>query len=126
MEMIGQESNYGKVSVDLAAPGSYILSTTPNNTYSYMTGTSMAAPMVTGVAALLYSQYKDITPSEIRDILLASVRPLESLEGLVATGGMLDAYAALTYDRGQIKEKEQISEKQEETKEVSSGSVPEL
>ena len=91
-----------------------------------MTGTSMAAPMVTGVAALLYSQYKDITPSEIRDILLASVRPLESLEGLVATGGMLDAYAALTYDRGQIKEKEQISEKQEETKEVSSGSVPEL
>ena len=39
---------------------------------------------------------------------------------------MLDAYAALTYDRGQIKEKEQISEKQEETKEVSSGSVPEL
>ena len=119
-------SNYGKVSVDLAAPGSYILSTTPNNTYSYMTGTSMAAPMVTGVAALLYSQYKDITPSEIRDILLASVRPLESLEGLVATGGMLDAYAALTYDRGQIKEKEQISEKQEETKEVSSGSVPEL
>ncbi len=44
---LDRTSSYGAASVDLAAPGSYILSTTPGNTYSYMTGTSMAAPMAT-------------------------------------------------------------------------------
>lgn len=97
-------SNYGITSVDLAAPGSYILSTTPGGTYSYMTGTSMAAPMVTGVAALIYSHYKDITLPEIRERILASVRQLDSLKGLVATGGMLDAYAALTGDFDALEE----------------------
>lgn len=119
-------SNYGTISVDLAAPGSYILSTTPNNQYSYMTGTSMAAPMVTGVAALLYSQDKDITPAQAKEIILASVRPLESLNGLVATGGMLDAYAAITYDKTEIKEPTPTPETKEETQEVSLGTAPEF
>lgn len=91
-------SNYGVQTVDLAAPGSNILSTTSENGYSYMTGTSMAAPMVTGAAALLYSQYEDITLSQVKDVILASVSPLDSLSKVVKTGGMLDAYAALTYD----------------------------
>lgn len=91
-------SNYGVDSVDLAAPGTYVLSTTPGSTYSYMSGTSMAAPMVTAAAALLYSQYPDISLKGVKEILLNTVRPLDSLSGLTGTGGMLDVAAALEYD----------------------------
>lgn len=91
-------SNYGVESVDIAAPGTYIISTTPENTYSYMTGTSMAAPMVTGVAALVYSQSTDMSLSQVKSVILNSANELDSLENYVKTGGMLDAYAALTYD----------------------------
>lgn len=91
-------SNCGAVSVDLAAPGSYILSITPGNGYSYMTGTSMAAPMVTAAAAMVYSYYADITLADVKEILLSSVKTLDTLDGAVATGGMLDLGAAMTYD----------------------------
>lgn len=97
-------SNYGAESVDLAAPGSYILSTTTGGTYSYMTGTSMAAPMVTAAAAMVYSYYDGISLSDVKQILLASASPLDSLDGLVKTGGMLDAGAALRYDLSDIEE----------------------
>ncbi len=95
---LASSSNYGKTSVDIAAPGSYILSTTTENTFSYMTGTSMAAPMVTAVAALVYSYYDDLTLDQTRQIILGSAAPLTVLDGVVATGGMLDAAAALSYD----------------------------
>lgn len=91
-------SNYGAVSVDLAAPGSYILSTTPGNTYSYMTGTSMAAPMVTGAAAMVYSYFDGIGPADVKEILLSTVTPMDSLAGKTVTGGMLNVGAALSYD----------------------------
>lgn len=91
-------SNYGATSVDLAAPGTYILSTTPNNTYSYMTGTSMAAPMVTAAAALVYSSYDDITLAQTKNILLNSVTTESSLSGKVLTGGILNIGAALSYN----------------------------
>ena len=90
-----ESSNYGVGSVDLAAPGSYILSTTPGNTYSYMTGTSMATPMVSAAAAMLCSQFPDATLADVKDILLSSVQKLDSLTGLTATGGMLDLGAAM-------------------------------
>lgn len=90
-------SNYGEASVDIAAPGSYILSTVPGNQYDFMSGTSMAAPMVTGVAALLYSYRTDINLSEVKNILLQSSNKLESLNGKVGSGGMIDAYGALSY-----------------------------
>lgn len=93
-----KSSNYGMTSVDLAAPGSYILSTTPGNAYSYMTGTSMAAPMVTAAAAMVYSHYADITLRDVKEIILTSVAPLSSLSGVVATSGMLDLGAAMAFD----------------------------
>ena len=88
-------SNYGAVGVDLAAPGSYILSTTTGGNYSYMSGTSMAAPMVTGAAALLYSYDSALTPAEVKTRILAAVRPMEALYGKTASGGMLDIGKAL-------------------------------
>ena len=94
-------SSYGASSVDLAAPGTHILSTTPGNSYSYMTGTSMAAPMVSAAAAMLCSQFPDATLADVKDILLSSVQKLGSLTGLTATGGMLDLGAAMASGRGQ-------------------------
>ena len=88
-------SNYGVRSVDLAAPGNYILSTITGNDYAYMSGTSMAAPMVTGTAAMLYSCDASLSLMDVRNRILQSARPLACLSGQVATGGMLDAGAAM-------------------------------
>ena len=92
---IDPSSNFGAKSVDLAAPGSYILSTVSGNRYSYMSGTSMAAPMVTGAAAMLYSYDSSLAVTEIKGRILNSVRRLDSLSGKTSTGGMLDVSAAL-------------------------------
>ena len=92
---LDRASNYGVRSVDLAAPGHYILSTITGNDYAYMSGTSMAAPMVTGTAAMLYSCDASLSLMDVRNRILQSARPLESLSGKVATGGMLDAGAAM-------------------------------
>lgn len=91
-------SNYGENTVDIAAPGSYILSTTTNNGYSYMTGTSMSAPFVSGAAALIYSHYGDISLANVKEILLSSVAELEALDGAVTSGGMLDLGSALNFN----------------------------
>ncbi|MCC2670698.1 MAG: peptidase, partial [Armatimonadetes bacterium] len=63
-------SNYGAASVDLSAPGVSILSTQPNDQYGYMSGTSMAAPHVSGTAALIWSRYPTLTVTQVRDRLL--------------------------------------------------------
>lgn len=94
---LSKDSNYGAVSVDIAAPGTYILSTIPDNSYGYMSGTSMAAPMVTGVAAMLYSYRTDISLGDVKNIILSSSRKLDTLSGKTASGGLLDAYSALTW-----------------------------
>ena len=90
-------SSYGASSVDLAAPGTHILSTTTGDSYSYMTGTSMAAPMVSAAAAMVYSAFPNATLADVKDILLASVQKLDSLSDCTATGGMLDLGAAMAY-----------------------------
>lgn len=93
-------SNYGASSVDLAAPGTYILSTAPENNYQFMTGTSMATPMVTAAAAMIYSHYPSITPTQVKQLILRTARPLECLKGKCVTGGTLDLGAAMQYDIG--------------------------
>ena len=66
-------SNYGKYTVDVFAPGFMIKSTVPKSKYEEFDGTSMAAPVVSGVAAVLLSYYPDLRPQDIRDILMKSV-----------------------------------------------------
>lgn len=72
-EFVGEFSNYGDQTVDLFAPGVDIYSTMPDDKYERQQGTSMAAPVVSGVAALLMSYYPDLSAAQIRDVLLQSV-----------------------------------------------------
>lgn len=89
------ESNYGPNCVDLAAPGTNIISTTIQGNYIYSTGTSFAAPHVTGVAAVLY-QYMDIpAPNLTKKAICESATALTALSEMVRTGGMLDAHKAI-------------------------------
>ena len=96
---LAESSNYGAKSVDIAAPGTYIVSTIADNGYGFMTGTSMSAPMVTGAAAMLYSYRTDLQLSDIRKVLLETARKLPTLNGKLSSNGMLDLYAALNYGR---------------------------
>jgi len=71
---VGEFSNYGDRNVDLFAPGVDIYSTVPDNKYERNQGTSMAAPVVSGVAAVLMSYYPDLTAAQIREIIMKSVK----------------------------------------------------
>src|SRR5262249_18801477 len=90
-------SNYGPTTVDLAAPGVNVLSTVQVNrgSYAYASGTSMAAPHVTGVAALVAGLDPAWTPQQVIADIKAGVRPVAGLVGKVATGGLLNAYNAV-------------------------------
>ena len=92
-------SSYGKTSVDLAAPGVDIYSTyngdTSDEYYKNLTGTSMAAPYVAGVAALIKSKYPSISTAGIKKAILDSVDKLSDLSNKIKTGGRLNAYKAL-------------------------------
>ncbi len=90
-------SDFGATSVDVAAPGVGIVSCAfkTDNTLRVLSGTSMAAPHVTGVAALLLSAYPRITVSELRQRLIHSSVPLASLTSKVASGGVVSAFRAL-------------------------------
>lgn len=103
-------SNYGRDQVDVFAPGVDILSTVPGGGYEKNSGTSMAAPVVSGLAALLMSYYPDLTAADVKRIILASatrhtdqmvVRPGSqtgekvAFGALSATGGIVNAYSAV-------------------------------
>lgn len=94
-----QTSNYGVNNVDIAAPGTYIVSTTADNSYGFMTGTSMAAPMVTGAAAFLYSYRTDIALADVRRILMETARKLPGMEGKIQCGGVVNVYSAINYGK---------------------------
>ena len=89
-------SNYGKNSVDLGAPGLDIYSTFLDDSYDYKSGTSMAAPYVTGVAALLWAANPSWTYKRVKKQILSSVDKLPSLKDRTVSGGRLNAYRALT------------------------------
>ncbi len=91
-------SNYGATSVDIGAPGVNIWSTvrtSSNGGYGLFSGTSMATPHVSGVAALIAGRYPSLTVAQMKMAILNSVDPLQSLQGKTVTGGRLNAHAAL-------------------------------
>ena len=101
-------SNVGKKSVDLFSPGVNIYSTVPGNRYEDNSGTSMAAPAATGVAAMLMSYFPEFSAAEIKNILMQSTRKFDglkvkspetgedvTLDELCITGGMINALEAV-------------------------------
>jgi cell wall-associated protease len=106
--VLARFSNYGKKEVDLFAPGVKIFSTVPGNQYAAYSGTSMAAPMVTGIAALLLEYYPRLSARQLKYILVHSVMKLPEnqvkwaatgktvdFSGLSVSGGIVNAYNAL-------------------------------
>ena len=71
-KMVAVFSNYGTANVDVFAPGDNIYSTMPGNAYKFQGGTSMAAPAVAGVAALVRSHYPSLTAAQVKKILMQS------------------------------------------------------
>lgn len=88
-------SNYGPHSVDLAAPGVGVYSTYPPRTYGLLSGTSMAAPYVSGVVSLLVGLHPDWLAEQLVQRVRATVKPLPGLAGKTVTGGIVDAAQAV-------------------------------
>jgi cell wall-associated protease len=100
-------SNYGKKNVDLFAPGSDIFSTIPGNGYDFKSGSSMSAPVVSGIAALLFSYFPTLSAAQVKDILLQSSfkpdimvnRPGSTVKvpfsSLSVSGAIVNAYNAV-------------------------------
>lgn len=94
-ESIAYFSNYGYYSVDVGAPGVWIYSTYPSSRYAYMSGTSMATPHVSGVAAMLWAIYPGKTHREIKDLILNGGRELSSLTNKTVSGKTLSLWGSI-------------------------------
>jgi subtilisin family serine protease len=88
-------SNYGKTTVDVFAPGFGIYSTYPDQKYQDNNGTSMASPVVAGLAALIRSYYPKLSAKQVKEIIMNSVEKADSLKDISVTGGVVNAYKAL-------------------------------
>ncbi len=109
MELPATFSNYGRATVDLFAPGVDVMSTLPGDKTGEESGTSMAAPVVSGVAALLMAYFPDLSAADVRALITRTARRLPELDvkrpgeesatvkfgTLSKTGGVVDAYAAV-------------------------------
>lgn len=95
-DTLANDSHYGKNSVDMAAPGSNIMSTYSGGGYFVLSGTSMSAPMIASAAAVMKAFKPDITPAEIKQILMSSSDKLDVLLDVTVSGGRLNAYAAVS------------------------------
>jgi thermitase len=88
-------SNYGKHSVDIAAPGHRIRSAIPGNGAGYMTGTSQATAFVTGVAAMIKAKYPNMKFQQVKNIIISSSLKVKTFDGKVLGSGKLDAARAI-------------------------------
>lgn len=89
-----ESANYGSY-VDVFAPGTFILSTVPGNSYAYLTGTSMAAPFVSAICAMIYSRFENVPISNYKKIIIDSATPIGSLAGLSKSSGIVNVYDTL-------------------------------
>ena len=94
-DALGGLSNYGATTVNLSAPGVSVLSTYKDHGYLFGTGTSMAAPHVSGVAAMAFGMAPAASVAEVRGVILGGVDVLPALAGKSTTGGRLNAAATL-------------------------------
>ncbi len=92
---LASTSNYGAATVDIGAPGSWILSTWVNNQYGTISGTSMASPHVAGVAALIWARNPSLSMTAVREAILCTGDPIPDLDGKTRTGMRLNAYNAV-------------------------------
>jgi thermitase len=97
-DQLASFSNYGAKSVAIAAPGVEILSTWLGEEYEEKSGTSMATPVIAGVAGLIAATEPRISVDDLRKRILASVDKIDSLKGKVVTGGRINAAKALNAD----------------------------
>jgi subtilisin family serine protease len=95
-------SNYGKKSVDVFAPGQSIKSTTPNSSYSIFSGTSMAAPVTSGVAAIIRSYYPELTAPEVKEILIKSSVRIKHKVNVPGEKGKKTKFKKLARSKGVI------------------------
>ncbi|HET7464408.1 MAG TPA: S8 family peptidase, partial [Longimicrobium sp.] len=95
-------SNYSHTGVDVFAPGESIWSTIPGNQYRRLQGTSMAAPVVTGLAALLLSYYPTLTAADVKDILVQSATRYSSQVALPGSEGERRAFSELSVAGGVV------------------------
>ncbi len=93
--LLASFSSYGRYTVDLAAPGVNIYSTVKGGGYASYSGTSMATPHVSGVAALVLSQTPGYTPAQLKDQLMSTVKLRSNLTNYMVAGGVISAKRAL-------------------------------
>ncbi len=123
-EAIAEFSNYGKSGVDVFAPGVYIYSTVPDSSYDFLSGTSMASPIVTGMAALIRSRYPALSAVQVKEIIMNSTNSFRSqliqpgtfdkvpASALCVSGGMVDLVEAMKL-AGQTKGKAKLKKRKE-------------
>ncbi|WP_164108581.1 MULTISPECIES: S8 family peptidase [Sphingobacterium] len=118
-DLLADFSNYGYKSVDVFAPGVAINSTMPENQYKEQQGTSMAAPVVSGLAAILRSYYPQLSAEEVKDVILKSVTKVDQkvkvkqdgsskkvyLDEISVSGGIVNAYNAVVEANKKISSK---------------------
>ncbi|MFC7774230.1 S8 family peptidase [Flavobacterium sp. GCM10027622] len=126
-KIVANFSNYGKLNVDVYAPGVKIYATTPNSEYQYLQGTSMASPNVAGVAAMIRSYYPNLSAKEIKGIIINSgttisedvvvggdakdIRPFNSLS---KSGKIVNGFTAMTLAEKMSKDKMKNAKKGKE------------
>ncbi|MBD1427695.1 S8 family peptidase [Sphingobacterium arenae] len=118
-DLLAEFSNYGYRSVDVFAPGVKINSTMPESAYKEQNGTSMAAPVVSGLATILRSYYPELTAKEVKDIILKSVTKVDEkvkirvdgstkkvyLDEISVSGGIVNAKTAIEEADRYVQEK---------------------
>ncbi len=122
-------SNYGSEEVDVFAPGDQIYSTMPNDNYAFLQGTSMASPVVAGVAAVLRSYFPKLKASQVKEIIMQSSKKLDievtkpgtservPFSSLSKSGGVIDLYQAFLL-ASKTKGKKKLEKKKKKNKGV--------